>query len=74
MTSGFAFFIENEMTITWPIWECISPLVLALLIQYQWDNYGLKLDLMSDPFTEIESREELGRLMKQKPEHPRMVK
>lgn len=58
---------------TWPLWECLSPGALVLLIQFQWDNYGEKLDLLfwRDAYREVESLEEIDRLMRQKPHYPK---
>ncbi len=54
---------------TWPLWECISPEALAKLILYQWEEYGLKLELLSlfmeDTIdTEIEPIQEIDKLMR----------
>jgi len=56
--------------VTWPLWQCLSGEALVSLIQYQWKTYGLKLELLSDAFREVESREEINQLMRQKP-HPK---
>ncbi len=58
---------------TWPLWQCLSGEVLVLLIQYQWRHYGLKLELLSDAFREVESIEEIDRLMR-KPTKWRLAK
>lgn len=59
---------------TWPLWECLQLESLVKLIQYQWDNYGLKLELLIDIYREMESLEEIDRLMRQKPHYPKGVK
>lgn len=60
----------NEVThVTWPLWQCLSIEALVLLIQYQWIIYGQNLDLMIDAFREVESHEEIDKLLRQRP-HP----
>jgi len=54
----------------WPLWTCISVESLVALAQYQWDNYGTKLDILTDHdtyFPELEPIEEIDKLMRQKP-------
>lgn len=58
------------MRTTWPLWECLSPASLVSLILYQWNNYGQRLDFLIDHFKELESREEIDHLMRQRP-HPK---
>jgi len=58
----------------WPLWECISAKALVELAQYQWRNYGTKLDITkgAQDYTGqffIESLEEIDRLMRQPPKH-----
>jgi len=60
--------METEVN-TWPLWMCLKPEQLALLIMYQWKHYGLKLDLMIDIYTDIESLEEIDQLMREPPEY-----
>ena len=55
---------------TWPLWQCLESQVLAKLINLQWKLYGLKLDLLTDIYRDIESLEEIDRLMKI-PTHPK---
>lgn len=67
---GSPFLLGKRMTqilsnhVTWPLWQCLSNEALIKLILYQWENYGLKLELLSDAFREVESLEEIGRLMR----------
>jgi len=58
---------------TWPLWECLEPQVLAKLVQYQWDNYGLKLELLSDIYRDVEGLEEIGHLIRQPPRHQKRM-
>ena len=60
--------------VTWPVWQCLSAEALVKLIQYQWEVHGLKLELLSDAFREVEDVEEIDRLMRQKPHYPKGVK
>ena len=63
-----------------PLWHKLKPETLAKLIQFQWKEYGTKLDLFCSgpPVTryafvgDVES-EEAARLMRQKPHHQRRV-
>ena len=66
------------MKIEWPIWECISVKALVELAQYQWLNYGTKLDVIAgaQDYTEqffIESLAEIDRLMRRPPKHQKRV-
>ena len=54
--------MKTERT-TCPLWECLSDETLNELIKLQWKLYGKRLDLLSDAFREIESLEEIDRLM-----------
>lgn len=64
---------------TWPLWQCLEPQVLAKLVAFQWKHYRTKLDLLTGPRanihidTQIESLEEIDRLMRTPPEHPKRV-
>ena len=58
----------------WPLFYCISVEEQALLMQFQWDEYGFRLTIPPAPShgridTEIESPEEIERIMKQPPKH-----
>lgn len=62
------------MTQAWPLWECISARSLVELAQYQWLEYGAKLDIFpgSGDYTEqffIESLVEIDKLMRQTRRH-----
>ena len=50
---------------TWLLWECLEPEALGKLIMFQWEMYGTKLDLMTDPFKEVEDLDEIDHLMRQ---------
>lgn len=54
---------------TWPLWQCLKANQLAMLIQLQWNLYGLKLDLLSDLYKDVESLEEIDRLMRKPPRY-----
>ena len=56
---------------TWPLCECLPDKGIVQLIQYQWDNYGTKLGLITDVFKDVEDLEEIDRLMRQKPVYRR---
>jgi len=56
-----------------PLFWLISAQSQALLIQYQWDTYGLKLTIPPNPY--IGSLlTDIDKFMRQKPHHPRKVK
>jgi len=56
----------------YPLWQCISREALAKLILVQWKLYGTKLKcLEKDPEYNIESLEEIDRLMRQRPKSRR---
>ena len=59
---------------TWPLGECLSGEALEILIQYQWDTWGERLEIIDqmekeekelEASTVIENTEEISRLMKQ---------
>jgi len=54
---------------TWPLWECLRPESLIALAALQWKLYGTRLDLLSDPYKELESVEEIGRLIRKPPKY-----
>ena len=54
---------------TWPLWECIETESLAKLRQLQEDTYGTRLDLLADIYRDVESLEEIDRLMRQRPRY-----
>jgi hypothetical protein len=57
---------------TWPLWECLPPESLVRLIQYQWEHYGTKLELlMAVPAREFEDLGEIDRIMRQRPKFRR---
>ena len=55
---------------TWPLWQCLSPEALALLVNLQWGHYGYKLNFLTDPYKGVEGIEEIDQLLKQKPQYP----
>lgn len=62
------------MRTMWPLFWCLSPQDQAKLMQYQWDNFGFRLVIPPLPSdididTEIESPEEIDRLIRQKPRY-----
>lgn len=66
------------MKIEWPLWECIPIKSLVELAQYQWLNYGTKLDVIPGPqdYTEqffVEKLSEIDHLMRRPPRHQRRV-
>ena len=58
---------------TWPLWLCIPRESLARLILYQWKRYKTKLDIMIDPYSEIESLAEIDRIIRWPPDNPKRV-
>jgi len=60
---------EMDRRNTWPLWECIPAQALAKLALFQWNKYGLKLDLLVDAFRDVEGIEEIDRLMRDKPQY-----
>ena len=54
--------IMTERT-KWPIWQCLSGSSLAALADYQLATYNVKPDFIPDPFSEVESLEELKEIM-----------
>ena len=64
---------------TWPAWECMPREELAKLMQYQWDEYGYNLELEKKVYKkievldDIESSEELTKIMQQRPRYPKGV-
>lgn len=60
----------------WQLWACISIESLIALAQYQWDQYGTKLDIITgqDMYQpELEPVEEIAKIMRQKPRHQKRV-
>ena len=62
--------------INWPIFWCLEPGAQALLMQFQWNEYGYRLEVPRLPKdthidTEIESPEEIGKIMRQAPSKSR---
>ena len=61
----------------WPIYWCIDPGVQIELWEFQRDNYGDNLQAPPLPKdfvdTEIESIEEISKIMKMPPHHQRKI-
>lgn len=63
----------------WPLFWCLESSAQAALMQYQWDNYELKLEIPTPPQTskgvwmavQVENSEEIDRLMRQAPSRSR---
>ncbi len=54
----------------WPLWTCIPVESVIALANYQWTNYGLKLDLITgkDMYQpDLEPLEEIDKIMRMKP-------
>lgn len=73
-----AFFIGEKMKSEWPLWWCLEPATQALLMKFQWDEYGYRLTIppmLSHGHidTDIESPEEIARIVKQPPRHQKRV-
>lgn len=59
---------------TWPLFLCVEPDVTARLIQFQYENYGTKLDIMTEPVEhpfELESLEEIDLIIRERRPAPR---
>ena len=65
------------MKVMWPLFWCLEPECQAMLIEFQWGSYGLKLQMPPMPDskfdTKVESPEEINRLMRQPPKHSKRV-
>ena len=65
------------MEMKWPLFWCISQEARVALMKYQWEHFGLRLNIPPEPFTpvsfstQLESLEEIDRMMRQKPHRPR---
>lgn len=51
----------------WPLFWCLKPEAQALLMQYQWDKYGFRLEIPPPPSdvlteTKLESLEEINQI------------
>lgn len=65
----------------WPLFWCLEPECQALLIQFQWDVYGLRLEIPVPPKTskavwqavQSDNEEEIDKLMRQPPKHKKRV-
>jgi len=66
----------------WPLFWCLKSEDQAKLMQFQWDVYGLKLDIPTPPRASksvwqtvmLESAEEIDKLMRQASSMSRGVK
>lgn len=76
MTSGLAFFIGEKMKMICPLFWRISAADQAKLMDYQFNTYKYHLQIPPETSfkidTELESPEEIARLMRQKPNPKRM--
>jgi len=58
----------------WPLWKCIPPGRIGRLVLYQRDNFGNELELLPviraelESADEIESLEEIDRIIRKPPE------
>jgi len=57
----------QNVEVSWPLWTCISDTALVNLVLYQWYKYGLKLELLTDMYQDIESLDEIDRIMRKPP-------
>jgi len=58
------------------LWECLSPKDLVALVNYQWTEYGLKAEILSDKpdvtyHTEVEDTAEIDYLMRERRPTPK---
>ena len=72
------FLVGEKMKIEWPLFWCLSVSDQAKLIQWQFDTYGFRLQIPPMPDfahidTEIESPEEIARIIKRPPRHQKRV-
>ncbi len=66
----------------WPLFWCLEPKAQAVLMIFQLETYGMKLEIPTPPQTskgawlnvQIENSEEIDKLMRQAPKHQRQVK
>lgn len=70
---------KRSKRVTWAIWWCLEPSVQTALMQLQWDEYGYRLMIPPLPGdihvdTEMESLEEIGRIITRRPRHYKGVK
>ena len=62
-----------------PLWWCILVETQASLIKYQFDTYGYRLSILHSPIAgvsldaELESTDQIGRIVRQRPRSPRQV-
>ncbi len=72
--------MPNKDVVIWPLIFCVEPAVTARLIMYQWELYGQKLDIMTEPppvaehSFELESLEEIDHLLREKRPAPRKAR
>ena len=70
---------ERSERVTWPLFWCLKPEDQARLMQFQWDKFGLRLEIPPLPSdihidTALESPEEIGRIIRKRPHHPKGYK
>ena len=65
------------MRMSWPLWYCISQETRLALWVYQYEQYGMPLDVLAHPqasrYADIEPRQVIERLMKMPPTRSRGV-
>lgn len=58
----------------WQLWEGLDTEVLGKLAMFQWNEYGLKVEFLTqkqEPAVFVEDEEEIGYLMRQAPSRSR---
>ena len=55
---------------TWPLWQCLSPETLALLVNLQRRLYDTELTIPTDPYKGVENLQEIDQLIRQSPQYP----
>lgn len=57
----------NEVN-KWPLWQCLKPEGLTNL-KILRKRFGLTVNLKTDPFREVESVEEIDKIMRELPRY-----
>ena len=65
----------------WPLFWCLESNCQAKLMQWQWDNYGQKIEIPAPPRTskaawqavQVENSDEIDRLIRKPPRHQKRV-
>ncbi len=73
--------MRDKAVCNWPLTSCVDEEVLERLVIYQWDNYHLTLEGVTQPlavqyddYLEMEPIEELSLLMQERRPAPRGVR